>query len=461
MRSQLVQSTTGLRQLLRSTSVASYLWEESLKSWRTGPAANQRQDSSNLSQSPSLMGGWSLLGDRSDNSNRFRSKSKSMGDLGERRLYSIQAASKEGLEATGDIHVKIEVPYQLHMLEDGPAQEIRTSKEESMEMYRNMMTIRRFEILADMLFKSQFVRGFCHLCDGQEAVSVGMEAALTYEDAILTAYRDHGNYLVRGGTIFEAFSELMGKKTGAAIGKGGSMHLYKKENNFYGGWGIVGTSGSLGTGVGFALKYLKKQNVSVAVYGDGAANQGQLFEAQNLAALWNLPVIYLVENNHYGMGTAEWRASKKTTFYDRLSYIPGIKMDGMDVFAVKSAFLYAKAHCLDGKGPIVLEADTYRYHGHSMSDPGRSYRDRSEIQGVRKARDPIEHLKTIILQEGLCSAEELKSIDKEIRRRVEEAGEKAKEAPYPDEPELFSNIYKKDTGLVTYGCDRNKKVQLP
>ncbi|BBM97815.1 pyruvate dehydrogenase E1 component subunit alpha [Marchantia polymorpha subsp. ruderalis] len=387
------------------------------------------------------------------------------GGTDRRRGLASEAAQQrrdsEKRVGSGDIRVDLLNPFELHRLHDGPATDVFTSKEELMQMYMDMTVLRRMELAADMLFKSQQIRGFCHLYDGQEAISVGMEAALTYEDSVLTAYRDHGIFLGRGGTTFEAFSELMGKKTGCAIGKGGSMHLYKRENNYYGGWGIVGTSGPLGTGLAFALKYQKKPNVAVAIYGDGAANQGQLYEAQNCAALWDLPVIYLVENNHYGMGTAEWRASKKATFFDRLSYIPGIKVDGMDAFSVKAAMLFAKEHCVAGKGPIVVECDTYRYHGHSMSDPGSTYRSRDEVQGFRKERDPIERIRNIILKEELSTAEELKKLDKQVRREVEEEAAKAREAPQPEEHELFSNIYRLDTGLVTYGCDRKDTIKLP
>ncbi|CAK9225224.1 unnamed protein product [Sphagnum troendelagicum] len=361
-----------------------------------------------------------------------------------------------------EIVVEIPVDYDLHLLESAPSRSSVTNSEDLMSIYHEMSVIRRVEITADMLFKSQQIRGFCHLYDGQEAVCVGMEKALNFDDSVITAYRDHGIFIGRGGTIFETFSELMGKRTGCANGKGGSMHLYKRENNFWGGWGIVGTSPPLGTGLAFAHKYLKKPNVVVAIYGDGAANQGQLYEAQNLAALWELPIIFLIENNHFGMGTAEWRASKKPAYYDRISYIPGVKADGMDVFAIKEAFQYCKEYCLGGKGPIMLEADTYRYHGHSMSDPGSTYRSRNEIQGIRRERDPIEHVRKIILQEEIATKEELKDLDKQIRREVEDAAAKAREAEQPRDDELFANIYKKDSGLIAYGCDRKKtRIQMP
>ncbi|KAH6556079.1 hypothetical protein KP509_1Z206600 [Ceratopteris richardii] len=274
------------------------------------------------------------------------------------------------------------------------------------------------------------------------------------EDAVLTAYRDHGMFLARGGTVFEVFSELMGKVTGCARGKGGSMHLYRRQNNFFGGWGIVGTPPPLGTGLAFALKFLKRDNVAVAIYGDGAENQGQVYEAKNMAALWNVPVIFLVENNHFGMGTAEWRASKKASYFDRVSYIPGLKVDGMDVFAVKEALLFCKDHCLTRKGPIVLECDTYRYHGHSMSDPGSSYRTRDEIKQIRQVRDPIQHLKLIILREQVIPEQQLTEIDKQVKKDVEDDVRRAQQAALPEAADLFTDVYKQHKGFVIHGCDR-------
>lgn len=359
-------------------------------------------------------------------------------------------------ENNGNPSVQIQVPFSLHNLSEGPPSQSLTNREELMQMYSDMVTIRRMEISADLLFKSQQVRGFCHLYDGQEAVAIGLKAAISREDAVITAYRDHGIFLAQGGSVFEVFSELMGRVTGCATGKGGSMHLYKRENNFFGGWGIVGTTPPLGTGLAFALKYEKKKNVAVAIYGDGADNQGQISEAKNMAALWNLPLILLIENNHFGMGTADWRASKKASYFDRASYIPGIRADGMDIFAVKEALLFCKEHCLAGNGPIAVEFDTYRYHGHSMSDPGSTYRTRDEIKQIRQTRDPIQHLKQIILKEEVGTDEELTAIDKKIKKEVEEALAKAREAPEPEEKELITNMYKHDQGFLVYGCDRKK-----
>ncbi|CAN6448515.1 unnamed protein product [Victoria cruziana] len=317
------------------------------------------------------------------------------------------------------------------------------------------------EIAADSLYKAKLIRGFCHLYDGQEAVAVGMEAATTRRDCIITAYRDHCIYLARGGTLVEAFSELMGRVAGCSKGKGGSMHFYKKENGFYGGHGIVGAQVPLGCGLAFAQKYVKDEAVTFAMYGDGAANQGQLFEALNISALWDLPAILVCENNHYGMGTAEWRAAKSPAYYKRGDYVPGLKVDGMDALAVKQACMFAKEYALKN-GPIILEMDTYRYHGHSMSDPGSTYRTRDEISGVRQERDPIERVRKLILAHDIASATELKDIEKEVRKEVDDAIAEAKESPMPDSSSLFDHVYAKGFGAQSYGADRHEvRAVLP
>ncbi|KAF2325388.1 hypothetical protein GH714_027352 [Hevea brasiliensis] len=312
-----------------------------------------------------------------------------------------------------------------------------------------------------ILYKAKLIRGFCHLYDGQEAVAVGMEAAITKKDCIITAYRDHCTFVGRGGTLLEVFSELMGRQAGCSNGKGGSMHFYRKDAGFYGGHGIVGAQVPLGCGLAFAQKYSKGETVTFALYGDGAANQGQLFEALNISALWDLPVILICENNHYGMGTAEWRASKSPAYYKRGDYVPGLKVDGMDALAVKQACKFAKEHVLRN-GPIILEMDTYRYHGHSMSDPGSTYRTRDEISGVRQERDPIERIRKVILAHDLATEKELKDFEKEIRKEVDQAIAQAKESPMPEPSELFANVYVKGLGTEAFGADRKEvRAVLP
>eukprot|EP00249_Psilotum_nudum_P012516 c23826_g1_i1 orf=724-1917(-) len=366
-----------------------------------------------------------------------------------RSHFSSTAAIEED---EAPFNVEIAVPFKAHRV-DAPGQVVQTSAKELMKFFKEMSLMRRMEIAADQLYKAKLIRGFCHLYDGQEAVCVGMEAALTRTDNIITAYRDHCTYLSRGGSLLEVFAELMGRRDGCTLGKGGSMHFYKKENGFYGGHGIVGAQVPLGIGLSFAQKYVKAEAVTFTLYGDGAANQGQLFEALNIAALWDLPAVLVCENNHYGMGTAEWRAAKSPEYYKRGDYVPGLKVDGMDALAVKQATKFAKEYALTN-GPIVLEMDTYRYHGHSMSDPGSTYRTRDEISGVRQERDPIERIRKLILAKEITTVTELKNIEKDAKRQVDDAVAKAKESPQPEPSELFAHIYVNGLGIGAFGCDR-------
>ncbi|KAH8620875.1 putative Dehydrogenase E1 component [Trypanosoma vivax] len=285
-----------------------------------------------------------------------------------------------------------------------------------------MLCIRRVESLADQSYKLKKIRGFCHLCIGQEAIPVGMENVLTYDDPVVTGYRDHGIYITRGGTPQEVFAELFGREGGCSKGKGGSMHMYMLRNNFYGGHGIVGAQAPLGAGL--AWRYAmenrdKPSNVAVTFYGDGAANQGQLFEAMNIAALQRIPVIFCCENNHFGMGTREDRAAFQPQMYRRGNYIPGIRVDGMDVLAVQEGTRWAKEWCLSGKGPVVLEFDSYRYVGHSMSDPDSQYRTKDDIQEVRRTRDCIQKMKEFLMNEGIMTEDEIVKLEKEIKKDVD------------------------------------------
>ncbi|CAL5188846.1 unnamed protein product [Lathyrus oleraceus] len=363
-------------------------------------------------------------------------------------------------DTTATLTIETSLPFTAHNCEP-PSRSVTTSPSELLSFFRTMALMRRMEIAADSLYKAKLIRGFCHLYDGQEAVAVGMEAGTTKKDCIITAYRDHCTFLGRGGTLLEIYAELMGRRDGCSKGKGGSMHFYKKDSGFYGGHGIVGAQVPLGCGLAFGQKYLKDESVTFALYGDGAANQGQLFEALNIAALWDLPAILVCENNHYGMGTAEWRAAKSPAYYKRGDYVPGLKVDGMDVLAVKQACKFAKEHALKN-GPLILEMDTYRYHGHSMSDPGSTYRTRDEISGVRQERDPIERVRKLLLSHDIATEKELKDTEKEVRKEVDEAIAKAKDSPMPDPSDLFSNVYVKGYGVEAFGVDRKEvRVTLP
>lgn len=363
-------------------------------------------------------------------------------------------------DSTNPITIETSVPFTGHRI-DPPSRSVETNPKELMTFFSDMALMRRMEIAADSLYKAKLIRGFCHLYDGQEAVAVGMEAAITKKDCIITAYRDHCTFLGRGGSLYECFAELMGRKDGCSKGKGGSMHFYKKEAGFFGGHGIVGAQVPLGCGLAFAQKYSKDENVTFTLYGDGAANQGQLFEALNMSALWDLPAILVCENNHYGMGTAEWRAAKSPAYYKRGDYVPGLKVDGMDVLAVKQACKFAKEHALKN-GPIILEMDTYRYHGHSMSDPGSTYRTRDEISAMRQERDPIERVRKLLLSHDIANEKELKDIEKGVRKEVDEAIAKAKECPLPDPSDLFTNIYVKGVGAESFGADKKElRTTLP
>ncbi len=314
-------------------------------------------------------------------------------------------------------------------------------RQSELDAYREMLLIRRFEEKAGQLYGMGFIGGFCHLYIGQEAVVVGVQMALKDGDQVITGYRDHGHMLACGMSARGVMAELTGRRGGLSKGKGGSMHMFSKEKNFYGGHGIVGAQVSLGTGLAFANKYRENGNISVAYFGDGAANQGQVYESFNMAQLWKLPVIYVIENNRYAMGTAVSRASAQTDFSQRgVSFgIPGIQVDGMDVRAVKAAAEQAAAHTRSGKGPVILEMLTYRYRGHSMSDPAK-YRSKDEVQKMRSEHDPIEQVKNRLMEKGWASEDELKAIDKDVRDIVADSADFAQSDPEPDVSELYTDI---------------------
>ncbi|WP_299659972.1 pyruvate dehydrogenase (acetyl-transferring) E1 component subunit alpha [uncultured Ruegeria sp.] len=316
------------------------------------------------------------------------------------------------------------------------------SAEELKVYYREMLLIRRFEEKAGQLYGMGLIGGFCHLYIGQEAVVVGLEAAAKEGDKRITSYRDHGHMLACGMEPGGVMAELTGREGGLSKGKGGSMHMFSKEKHFYGGHGIVGAQVPLGAGLAFADKYKENGGVTFTYFGDGAANQGQVYETFNMAAIWELPVVFVIENNQYAMGTSQARSTSTKDIYHRGEAfgIPGEIVNGMDVLAVKAAGEKAVAHCRAGKGPYILEVKTYRYRGHSMSDPAK-YRTREEVQKVREQSDPIEHVRELLLTGKHATEDDLKAIDKEIKEVVNQAAEFSKESPEPSLDELWTDIY--------------------
>ncbi|MEQ9813215.1 MAG: pyruvate dehydrogenase (acetyl-transferring) E1 component subunit alpha [Azospirillaceae bacterium] len=322
-----------------------------------------------------------------------------------------------------------------------PADKVEVGKDLLLEFYREMLTIRRFEEKAGQLYGMGLIGGFCHLYIGQEAVVVGIQAAQEPQDTVITGYRDHGHMIACHMDPKGVMAELTGREGGYSRGKGGSMHMFSREKNFFGGHGIVGSQVSLGTGLGFAHKYNEDGGVAVVYFGDGAANQGQVYESFNMAALWKLPVVYVIENNKYGMGTSVARASANPDLHERgHAYgIPGRQADGMNVVSAYEAAQEALAHARSGDGPFILEMETYRYRGHSMSDPAK-YRSKEEVSSYREKQDPIEQVKKMLIDGDHASEDELKSIDKEIRALINEAAEFAQESPEPDPSELYTDV---------------------
>ena len=323
----------------------------------------------------------------------------------------------------------------------GEPSRYQPSKEELLEFYRQMLLIRRFEERAGQLYGLGLIGGFCHLYIGQEAVAVGLQSALKPgHDSVITGYRDHGHMLAYGIDPKVIMAELTGRQAGISKGKGGSMHMFSVEHKFYGGHGIVGAQVSLGTGLAFKHKYDKDGGVCLAYFGDGAANQGQVYESFNMAELWKLPIIFVIENNQYAMGTSVNRASAEDQLYKRGDSfrIPGMQVDGMDVLAVRGAAKTAIEWVRAGKGPVLMELKTYRYRGHSMSDPAK-YRSREEVQAVREKSDPIEHAKRDLEAAGV-KEEQLKQLDKDIRAIVAEAADFAEQSPEPEPGELYTDV---------------------
>ncbi len=317
----------------------------------------------------------------------------------------------------------------------------KASKAELMEFYEQMLLIRRFEEKAGQLYGLGLIGGFCHLYIGQEAVVTGLQSAIEPgKDSVITGYRDHGHMLACGIDPNIVMAELTGRASGISRGKGGSMHMFSVEHGFYGGHGIVGAQVSLGTGLAFGHKYKEDGGVCLAYFGDGASNQGQVYESFNMAELWKLPVIFVIENNQYAMGTSVNRSSSEDQLYRRGESfrIPGVQVDGMDVLAVRGAVEEALKYVRAGKGPVLMELKTYRYRGHSMSDPAK-YRSRDEVQDVREKSDPIERLKTMLMKQGV-KEEDLKALDKKVRKTVMESADFAEESPEPELSELYTDV---------------------
>ena len=318
----------------------------------------------------------------------------------------------------------------------------KASKDDLLKYYRDMLLIRRFEERAGQLYGMGLIGGFCHLYIGQEAIAVGVQSIQEEGDQVITGYRDHGHMLACGMDPKEVMAELTGRIDGSSKGKGGSMHMFSTEAGFYGGHGIVGGQVPLGTGLALANKYRKNGKVAFTYFGDGAANQGQVYESFNMAELWSLPVVYVIENNQYAMGTSIERSSSETHLYKRgASFrIPGEEVDGMDVVAVREAAAKAAAHARSGEGPYILEMKTYRYRGHSMSDPAK-YRTREEVDEVRKTRDPIDHLQEKLVKDDHADDAALKAIDAEVKKIVADAAEFARTSPEPPLSDLYTDVY--------------------
>ena len=322
------------------------------------------------------------------------------------------------------------------------AQQPAASAEELINYYREMLLIRRFEEKAGQLYGMGLIGGFCHLYIGQEAVVVGVQAALNKIDTVVTSYRDHGHMLACGMEAKGVMAELTGRRGGYSKGKGGSMHMFSREKNFYGGHGIVGGQVPIGTGLAFAHKYKKDGGVSAVYCGDGAINQGQVYESFNMAALWKLPVLYVIENNKYAMGTSQERAAAGELYMRGSAYgIPGRQVNGMDVLEVREAAEEALKSIRAGNGPVILEMKTYRYRGHSMSDPAK-YRTKEEVEKMRAESDPIDNLKKLLLDNAIVTEETLKEIDREVKAIVTESAEFAQQSPEPDPSELWTDILK-------------------
>ncbi|KAK9241304.1 dehydrogenase E1 component-domain-containing protein [Lipomyces kononenkoae] len=369
------------------------------------------------------------------------------------RPIAVRSLASDASSLISRVPEDADAPFTIRLLPEtfqtydieAPELEMEVTKNELIALYRDMVTVRRLETAADALYKAKKIRGFFHLSIGEEAIAVGIEHAITRDDQVITAYRCHGFAYMRGASVKAILAELMGRRDGVSFGKGGSMHMFAP--NFFGGNGIVGAQVPVGAGLAFAKHYQGLPHATFALYGDGAANQGQVFEAYNMAKLWKLPCVFACENNKYGMGTSAARSSALTEYHERGQYIPGIKIDAMDVLAVKQASAFAKKYTTEGNGPIVLEYSTYRYGGHSMSDPGTTYRTREEIQRMRSTQDPVSGLKDRIIGWGVATEDEIKAIDRDVRAFVDKETKEAENslAPEASPTLLFEDVYIKGT----------------
>lgn len=327
-------------------------------------------------------------------------------------------------------------------LSEKSSKTLHNKKADLLHYYEQMLLIRRFEEKAGQLYGMGLIAGFCHLYIGQEAIAVGMKANMIEGDKVITTYRDHGHMIAVGSDPKAIMAELLGRKDGCSQGKGGSMHLFDLEKHFYGGHGIVGASVPIGAGLAFADKYNETNNVTFCYFGDGAAHQGQVYEAFNMAKLWNLPILFIIENNHYAMGTSVSRASSVDQLHKRgIGFnIPGVLINGMDVFTVIEEGKKAVDYVRSGKGPMIVEFDTYRYRGHSMSDPA-TYRSKEEVNCKKEQEDPIDNLRKFVLSEKIATENEFDVIDKKVKQEVAEIADFAQNSPEPDESELLTDIY--------------------
>ena len=348
-----------------------------------------------------------------------------------------QARTRKDTEKAASQELALDSLQKVH--EKSPR--FDANDDQLLTFYEQMLLIRRFEERAGQLYGLGLIGGFCHLYIGQEAVAIGLQSALDNDkDSVITGYRDHGHMLAYGIDPKVIMAELTGRQAGISKGKGGSMHMFSTEHKFYGGHGIVGAQVALGGGLALAHKYNEDGGLCLAYFGDGAANQGQVYETMNMAALWNLPMVFVVENNQYAMGTAVKRSSAETEFYRRGAAfrIPGMDVNGMDVLEVRGAAEVAFKHVRDGNGPVLIECNTYRYRGHSMSDPAK-YRTRDEVQDMRDTKDPIEAIKKVLIDGGKTE-DDLKAIDKTIRARVADAADFAENSPEPEPGELYTDV---------------------